>query len=63
VGLDLGGSRSVSWRADVLQGCDSKWFEGQGRAAGREFIGDLLPIRAGTRIVQNIVAQKLSNVN
>ena len=63
VGVDLGGSGGVSRRVDVLQGCDFKWFEGQGRAAGRAFIGDLLPIRAGTRTVQNIIAQKLSNVN
>ena len=60
-----------------VQGCDSKavtclpqWqridakgFEAVGNPTRRGFIGDLRRIRAGTRIVQNTIAWKLSNVN
>jgi hypothetical protein len=63
VAADSAGIAGVCRRGDALQGIDTKWFEARGRATGRAFIGDLLPIRAGTQIVQDTITQKLSNVN
>ena len=47
----------------ILQRVDAKGFEAAGNPTRREFIGGLERIRAGARIVQDNVAQKLSNVN
>jgi hypothetical protein len=59
VAADSAGIAGVCRHGDVLQGIDPKWFEGRGGVTGRAFIGDLLPIRAGTRIVQITITQKL----
>jgi hypothetical protein len=47
----------------VLSRTDFKGFACRGRVTKRAIIGDLAWIRAAVRIVSNIIAQKLSNVN